>query len=209
MSLIKCPECGHSVSDKAKTCPNCGVRIKKKSYAWLIFTVALLIIIAGSLSYIYYSDMKNQHSQTKFESVMRNGNVEELEEFLLVNDKLTEFQTRQIQQRITALKSINEEWNNAVERSSRSALETFIRNHPDDSRVENARLIIDSLDWVTAKQQNTESGYQAYIDHHGNGQYYHEALTAKDRAAEERRNAERRLNAMSDSIDTFLEIDED
>ena len=24
MALIKCPECGHDVSDKAKACPNCG-----------------------------------------------------------------------------------------------------------------------------------------------------------------------------------------
>lgn len=24
MALIRCAECGHSVSDKAKTCPSCG-----------------------------------------------------------------------------------------------------------------------------------------------------------------------------------------
>lgn len=24
MAIIKCPECGHNVSDKAKSCPNCG-----------------------------------------------------------------------------------------------------------------------------------------------------------------------------------------
>lgn len=27
MAIIKCPECGHVVSDRAKTCPNCGVDI--------------------------------------------------------------------------------------------------------------------------------------------------------------------------------------
>lgn len=30
MALIKCPECGHVVSDRAKTCPNCGVEIAGK-----------------------------------------------------------------------------------------------------------------------------------------------------------------------------------
>ena len=30
MSIIKCPECGHQVSDKAPTCPNCGVEIADK-----------------------------------------------------------------------------------------------------------------------------------------------------------------------------------
>ena len=29
MALIKCPECGKEISDKAKTCPNCGYPIKK------------------------------------------------------------------------------------------------------------------------------------------------------------------------------------
>lgn len=28
--LIKCPECGQDVSDKANICPNCGTTIKKK-----------------------------------------------------------------------------------------------------------------------------------------------------------------------------------
>lgn len=28
MAIIKCPECGHQVSDHAKTCPNCGIEIE-------------------------------------------------------------------------------------------------------------------------------------------------------------------------------------
>lgn len=27
MAIIKCPECGHQVSDRAESCPNCGVKI--------------------------------------------------------------------------------------------------------------------------------------------------------------------------------------
>ncbi len=30
MAIIKCPECGHQISDKAPTCPNCGVEIAGK-----------------------------------------------------------------------------------------------------------------------------------------------------------------------------------
>ena len=30
MSIIKCPECGHQISDKAPTCPNSGVEIADK-----------------------------------------------------------------------------------------------------------------------------------------------------------------------------------
>lgn len=30
MSLVKCPECGREISDKAAVCPNCGAPVKKK-----------------------------------------------------------------------------------------------------------------------------------------------------------------------------------
>lgn len=30
MALIKCPECGKEISDKAAACPNCGAVVKKK-----------------------------------------------------------------------------------------------------------------------------------------------------------------------------------
>ena len=29
MPLINCPECSHSVSDKALDCPSCGARLRK------------------------------------------------------------------------------------------------------------------------------------------------------------------------------------
>ena len=32
MAMIKCPECGKEVSDKAKNCPNCGTPIDTKVY---------------------------------------------------------------------------------------------------------------------------------------------------------------------------------
>lgn len=28
MAIIKCPECGHQISDMAASCPNCGIRIQ-------------------------------------------------------------------------------------------------------------------------------------------------------------------------------------
>lgn len=31
MALIKCPECGKEISDKANSCPNCGCPIETKS----------------------------------------------------------------------------------------------------------------------------------------------------------------------------------
>lgn len=50
MALISCPECQKEISDSAKSCPNCGVKIKKKRkpikkfHIITILTMAMLII---------------------------------------------------------------------------------------------------------------------------------------------------------------------
>ena len=47
MSMIKCPECGKEISEKAKSCPNCGhphpKKQGKKQRNYLIFNILLLI----------------------------------------------------------------------------------------------------------------------------------------------------------------------
>ena len=67
MALINCPECGHQVSDQAKTCPHCGIEIagkftapltdkpqlqqrpsgRKRSWiAWLVALILALIMVS-------------------------------------------------------------------------------------------------------------------------------------------------------------------
>ena len=43
MSMIKCPECGKEISEKAKSCPNCGHPHPKKQGNYRIFNILLLI----------------------------------------------------------------------------------------------------------------------------------------------------------------------
>lgn len=59
MALIKCPECGRDVSDKAEVCPGCGVQLKKqekpkrvkceikleKSAKMLIFCIVIVVAL--------------------------------------------------------------------------------------------------------------------------------------------------------------------
>jgi hypothetical protein len=56
MAIIACKECGHQVSDKAASCPNCGApiavvvkprrRAKRFIYGFLITSTALALIAA-------------------------------------------------------------------------------------------------------------------------------------------------------------------
>ena len=47
MALKKCKECGHSVSNKAASCPSCGAVLKKKTGCgtWVVFGFLLLLVI--------------------------------------------------------------------------------------------------------------------------------------------------------------------
>jgi zinc-ribbon domain len=47
MALIKCRECGHEISKKAKTCPNCGGKVKKTGFFLkLLIAFGVLVMLA-------------------------------------------------------------------------------------------------------------------------------------------------------------------
>ena len=52
MALIKCPECGKKISDKARKCPDCGCPIKKRTVK--IFTIPVIVLVENTfLRFIY------------------------------------------------------------------------------------------------------------------------------------------------------------
>ena len=59
MALMKCNECGHEVSKKAKTCPSCGapVKVPPKEYGCgtllLVLVVMIILLKACSSSESY------------------------------------------------------------------------------------------------------------------------------------------------------------
>jgi len=50
MSVQKCPDCGHDLSNSARRCPNCNHYVwstGRKLFALFFVAVALVVIIAG------------------------------------------------------------------------------------------------------------------------------------------------------------------
>jgi ribosomal protein L37E len=47
MAMVKCKECGQSISNKAKSCPSCGAPIKKKTsiLTWIVSVILSIIVI--------------------------------------------------------------------------------------------------------------------------------------------------------------------
>ncbi len=52
MGLINCPECNHEISKEAKTCPSCGIPLKKGKKKWPLSRKILVWILAGILGVI-------------------------------------------------------------------------------------------------------------------------------------------------------------
>lgn len=50
MALIKCPECGKEISDKAKKCIHCGCPIATEQSRARKRTIAIILIIAISIA---------------------------------------------------------------------------------------------------------------------------------------------------------------
>lgn len=57
MALIKCKECGEQVSTKAKTCPNCGAKVPKKTslFTWFVLAMIILVVYAVNQTPSNYS----------------------------------------------------------------------------------------------------------------------------------------------------------
>lgn len=71
MALIKCPKCGNQISDKAITCPHCGVEIqrvyaeirdqkkKRKHHFFRLLLIFFLVVILAGLAYLFYTGALN------------------------------------------------------------------------------------------------------------------------------------------------------
>lgn len=69
MALIKCPECGHEVSDEALSCPNCGHPLKSRTENTSILKQILVYFVSFFLApfglgyafkYLKQSDKKSK-----------------------------------------------------------------------------------------------------------------------------------------------------
>ena len=81
MSLIKCPNCEQEVSEQAKKCPNCGLRLlygKRNKKNTVILCVVLVLSIFGVLV-LRNNQLKNLKNKVeKYYSELNFEGVEEL-----------------------------------------------------------------------------------------------------------------------------------
>lgn len=65
MAMIQCPECGKEVSDKASSCPNCGIGIKKnkkKNIGIISGVVIAFILLVTGLLFVNIFFIKSEYT---------------------------------------------------------------------------------------------------------------------------------------------------
>ena len=261
--IIKCPECGHQVSDRAKVCPSCGIEIagkitrcpdcgeyifkddrecpnchcsinasasvpvadqevpvtnydlapeipeipmpeepKKKGSHKILwssivvgFVIALIIVFLGIY---FYQKSQKENEMRAYENAMMSAEPAVLQNFLDMYIDASVAHRDSIKAHLEILKKVDRDWQHAYASQSKSALQLFIDRNPENIHVQEARLMIDSLDFQTAKLEDTMDAYQKYMDSHQQGAYYDEAANAYDRIREE--TEAKRRQAQQDSI---------
>lgn len=62
MAMIKCPECGKEISDRAENCPNCGFILKKKNKLLIPMLVLIVLVIFVVCGYVFFVNDKGGKS---------------------------------------------------------------------------------------------------------------------------------------------------
>ena len=205
MAIIKCPECGNPVSDKAPYCPKCGIEIagkiksqsmtpppvppaeklsnsqspkdeNKKNGTRNVLIVCLVIaLIACGLALYFYHDAQSSKEQSEYEYAMKSTDPAVLQAYLDTFTDAPEAHIDSIQAHLLMLQQGDKDWSNALVSNSKSAFESYIANHPDSPHKAEAEHKIDSIDWATVSTTNTVDAYNTYLQDHPNGEHVDEA----------------------------------
>lgn len=72
--MIRCAECGASISDTAKACPQCGAKVPRKAvWPWVVAGIIggfVALVLIGNASY----DPEKDRMQTRYELCMKDLN---------------------------------------------------------------------------------------------------------------------------------------
>jgi hypothetical protein len=175
---------------------------KKKSHKGLWsalivgFVLALIIVLLG----IYYARKTQMENELRaYENAMMSAEPAVLQNFLDMYIEAPVAHRDSIKSHLQALMKIDRDWENARISQSKKALQLFIDRNPGNVHVREARLMIDSLDFETAKMGNSMESFKKYMEDHEQGYYYDEAKNEYDRLEEEMIRAAK-IKAEQDSI---------
>lgn len=161
---------------KPKPTDNEGEK-KKNNRTIPIISVLIAIIVLGVCAY-FYNTAKSDKELEEYEFAINSDDPMVLQTYLDNFKDAPQEHLDSINAHLQRLNAQDLEWTNAVISNSKSALTTYLKNHPDSPHRQEALSKIDSIDWAQCSKMDTPEAYQLYIDNHADGNHYDEAMLA-------------------------------
>lgn len=154
---------------------------KKKGHTTLVVAFIFALICCGVLYYFYNKANKDKELE-QYEYAMKSNDPMVLQSFLDNYPEADQAHKDSIETHLQILKSIDNDWTNALVSSSKTALEEYLKKYPNSPHKLEAWSKIDSLDWLVAQKADNVDAYQAYLDTHADGEHIEEAENAMKKA---------------------------
>jgi hypothetical protein len=143
---------------------------------WTTLLVSMAVAAAiVAVGLYFYRHTQQQSELAAYENAMQSGEPAVLQNFLDIYVQAPVDHRDSVTARLEVLRQSDHEWQTAAVSKSRIALERYVSRHPGSIHNVEARLMIDSLDWIRAAGQNTIESYRQYMDQHADGVYYADA----------------------------------
>lgn len=199
MSLVKCPECGREISDKATACPHCGCplntssdishnasssapRRKRRAIGTIVMTTIVILVLATVATwYLFFRGSSNADERIAYDTAIRLRNEGKLDSLCFaLNDYLDTYNAdayhySQMKELNDCLATERADWQAAVAILSLEKIRYFIDIHPDGLYYTLAAYTLDSLSYVEAFQTGTREAYEHYLNSFPQGGYVTEA----------------------------------
>lgn len=192
---VKCPECGHEIEVNTH---------KSRKFLWIVLVV-VLVFLAGAAygAYYLYQQTLGNSEQSAYENAIQSTEPAVLQNFLDIHVAASQAHRDTVAARLERLKRIDQLWTNVVRSKSKAEIRKYIQLYPQSVHVIEARLLIDSLDWVLAENINTVESYKTYLDNHSDGLYYDVAKVNYDNLSNEAKLRE--ATHMVDSLKALMQ----
>ncbi len=139
--------------------------------------LAIVLAIIATAAVLIHSKTNADREEEAYIHAMSSSDPEELQNYLDSFSDAPEAHRDSIESHLMVLNQMDKEWTNIMISGSRSAIEEFIRTHPDSPHKAEAIHKLDSIDWASALGLNTVEAFENYIKEHPDGEHTGDADT--------------------------------
>lgn len=151
---------------------------KKASKTTLIISIVIALLVCGVCFYMY-KQAQDQREMEEYKIAMKSNEPLILQQYIdTFRESAPKEHLDSIQARMEAIKSNDEDWENALKSNTKDALKEYLNNHPNSAHRATALNKIDSIDWAQTSSLKTEEAFKAYMTEHPDGAHYAEAEDA-------------------------------